>query len=193
MTLVMMGDYFPRNGTGAVDPSSTPNHLPLRSKPRRPRGGPRRPQTPDSFHCSDGLLGRPSLTVRQRLGDVPRFPDTTGQLYSLPGSLPGRPPGSALHRRKRHRLPSRNFQHRPGPPTVIDADFLTPDDIQACRAGSSSPVFDAPDGFFALPWLAIFFEGGTTSHLSLDRNWYDSRAILRYREQQHWLRHERRR
>ncbi len=59
-------------------------------------------------------------------------------------------------------------------PTVIDADFLSPDDLAGLDRDTSSPTFDAPDGFLRLPWFAIFFEGRYFVRIySVDRNWYD--------------------
>lgn len=62
----------------------------------------------------------------------------------------------------------------PGSPLVIDADFLSDEDLAELEREVSSPPFDAADAYVRLPWFAIFFEGRYKIRVcSIDRNWYD--------------------
>jgi hypothetical protein len=134
--------------------------------------------TPDSFHVRDWvLLDDPSLAVRRRLAtyaDFQESPDSvyivdSNQLIYQDGLLEARfDRGNAI-----------GFQvgiysldnHSP---IVIDADFLSDKDLANLARESSSPAFDAPNGFLRLPWFAIFFEGRyRIAIFSMDRNWYD--------------------
>ncbi len=59
-------------------------------------------------------------------------------------------------------------------PIVIDADFLSDEDLADLDRIGSSPPLAAPDNFIRLPWFAIFFEGRYLIKVhALDRNWYD--------------------
>lgn len=62
----------------------------------------------------------------------------------------------------------------PDSPLVIDADFLSDEDIANLTRDPVSPPFDANNGSVRLPWFAIFFEGRYHIRiLAVDRNWYD--------------------
>jgi hypothetical protein len=62
----------------------------------------------------------------------------------------------------------------PGSPVVLDADFLSDEDIAELERAVSSPPLDAPDSYVRLPWFAIFFEGRYKIRVcAIDRNWYD--------------------
>lgn len=62
----------------------------------------------------------------------------------------------------------------PDSPLVIDADFLSDEDIANLTRDPVSPPFDANNGNVRLPWFAIFFEGRYHIRiLAVDQNWYD--------------------
>ncbi len=59
-------------------------------------------------------------------------------------------------------------------PLVIDADFLSDEDIANLTRDPVSPPFEAANGTVRLPWFAIFFEGRYRVRIfAVDRNWYD--------------------
>ena len=61
-----------------------------------------------------------------------------------------------------------------GSPYVIDADFLSEEDLAELTRASSSPALTAEENSIRLPWFAIFYEGRYRVRIfSIDRNWYD--------------------
>ncbi|MCC7140824.1 MAG: DUF4249 family protein [Candidatus Eisenbacteria bacterium] len=61
-----------------------------------------------------------------------------------------------------------------GSPLVIDADFLSDEEIAELTRDATSPPFDAREGSIRLPWFAVFFEGRHRFlTYAIDRNWYD--------------------
>jgi hypothetical protein len=66
------------------------------------------------------------------------------------------------------------FSLDPNSPLVIDADFLSDEDLADLQRQSSSPAFTAPDSRIRLPWFSIFFAGDYKIRIhSVDENWYD--------------------
>jgi hypothetical protein len=134
--------------------------------------------TPDSFRVRDWvLLDDPSLVLRHRLAtyrDFPTDPDSvyivdSNRLVYQDGLLEAQfDRGSALAFQVG--LKSLDL----GSPYVIDADFLSPEDLAKLTRDSSSPPLLAEQGSIRLPWFAIFYEGRYRVRIySIDRNWYD--------------------
>lgn len=70
-----------------------------------------------------------------------------------------------------------------GSPLLIDADFLSAEDLASLARDSSSPTFEAADGSLRLPWLAVFYEGVYRIEIySVDRNWFDLVRTTRFDE-----------
>jgi hypothetical protein len=68
-----------------------------------------------------------------------------------------------------------------GSPLLIDADFISDEDLASIGRDTSSPPFDAADGTLRLPWLAVFYEGIYEIEIfSVDRNWYDLVRTIRF-------------
>ncbi len=68
-----------------------------------------------------------------------------------------------------------------GSPLLIDADFLSEEDLASIGRHTSSPPFDAADGTLRLPWLAVFYEGTYSIDIySVDRNWNDLVRTIRF-------------
>jgi hypothetical protein len=66
------------------------------------------------------------------------------------------------------------FSLDPGSPLVIDAPFLSEEDIADLDRRVNSPVAELLDGKARLPWLAVYFEGRYKLKIyALDDNWYD--------------------
>ncbi len=66
------------------------------------------------------------------------------------------------------------FSLNPNSPIVIDADFLSDEDLADLQRQNSSPAFTAPDNAIRLPWFTIFFSGNYKIRIhSVDENWYD--------------------
>lgn len=134
--------------------------------------------TPARFTVRDWLLLDDSgQTVRHRLatyGDFSNDPDSvylvaSNQLVYQDGLLEAR-----FDRANAIGYQVGIYSLDEDSPTVIDADFLSEHDLANLARNTSSPTFDAPDGFLRLPWFAIFFEGRYQINIySVDRNWYD--------------------
>ena len=134
--------------------------------------------TPDSFHVDDWvLLDQTTLAVRRSLAvytDFPSYPDSvyyvdSNQLVYQDGLLEARfPRGDVIAFQVG--LQSLDI----GSPYVIDADFLSEEDLANLTRDTASPPLLAQESSLRLPWLAIFFEGRYRVRVfSVDRNWYD--------------------
>ena len=141
--------------------------------------------TPAPFRVREWLLlDDPTLTVRRELAtydDFPVEPDSvyiveSNQLVYQDGLVEARfDRGSALA------FQVGLFSLDLDSPYVIDADFLSEEDLADLTRTTSSPAFEAADGTLRLPWLAIFFEGRYRLSLySVDRNWYDLARSLNF-------------
>lgn len=134
--------------------------------------------TPDTFSVRDWLLlDDPSLAIRRSLATYDDFtvrPDSvyiadSNQLIYQDGLVEAR-----FDRGQAIAFQVGIFSLDHGSPVIVDADFIDPGDLATLPRDSSSPVFNAPDGFLRLPWFAIFFEGRYRIAIySVDRNWYD--------------------
>jgi hypothetical protein len=129
--------------------------------------------TPDTFRVREWvLLNDPELTVRRRLASRTYYPESVyawNRLIYQDGLVEGRfDRGSAIG----FQVSLRSVDT--GSPLLIDADFLSDEDLATIARHSSSPPFQLADGTLRLPWLAIFFEGNYRIEVySVDRNWYD--------------------
>ena len=134
--------------------------------------------TPDSFRVREWLLlDDPSLAVRRRLAtsrDFPVNPDSvylvaSNQLGYQDGLLEARlDPGVVVA----YQVGLRSLDD--GSPYVIDADFLSEEDLADLTRDSFSPPLAAAENSIRLPWFAIYFEGRYRVRIfSIDRNWYD--------------------
>jgi hypothetical protein len=134
--------------------------------------------TPDTFHVDDWvLLDQTSLAIRSTLSTYADFPSQPDSVYYAPsnqlvyqdGLLEARfPRGDVIAFQVG--LQSLDV----GSPYVIDADFLSEDDLAQLTRDSSSPPLIANENAIRLPWFAIFFEGRYRVRIfSIDRNWYD--------------------
>jgi hypothetical protein len=169
------GEYNPRILTGNADVLVRPNttyHLRVEAADGRVVTA--QTTTPDSFTVREWvLLDDPSLEIRRRLATfrdtVNVFTAPSNQLIYQDGLLEARfDRGNAIG------YQVGIFSLESNSPTVIDADFLSDSDLAGLARDTSSPTFDAPDGFLRLPWFAIFFEGRYQIEIySVDRNWYD--------------------
>ena len=57
---------------------------------------------------------------------------------------------------------------------LVEADFLSDDDLKEFKRYSSSPPFEAPDGRLRLPWFAIYYAGRHVLRIyAMDANWFD--------------------
>jgi len=66
------------------------------------------------------------------------------------------------------------FSLDPNSALVIDADFLSDEDLADLDRQNSSPAISAPDRIIRLPWFAIFFAGRYKIRINaVDENWYD--------------------
>ena len=139
--------------------------------------------TPDTFHVDDWvLLDQASLAIRRSLAvasDFPVDPDSvyvvdSNQLVYQDGLLEARfaRGGEIAFQVGLHSLD-------PGSPYVIDADFLSEEDLADLKRDSSSPPLVSEQNAIRLPWFAIFFEGRYRIQIiSIDRNWFDlSRSL----------------
>lgn len=134
--------------------------------------------TPDSFHVDDWvLLDETSFAVRRSLqtyADFPVYPDSvydapSNQLVYQDGLLEARFP-----RRDQIAFQVGLQSLDLGSPYVIDADFLSPEDLAKLSRSSASPPLIAEQNAIRLPWFAIFFEGRYQVRIfSIDRNWFD--------------------
>jgi hypothetical protein len=140
--------------------------------------------TPDSFRVDEWvLLDDPSLAVRRRLATYdafPTFPDSvyeveSNQLIYQDGLLEAR-----FARRGALGFQVGLFSLESNSPYVIEAKFLSEEDLRKLKRATASPPFDAIDNSIRLPWFAIFFEGRYRIEIySIDRNWYDvARTVL---------------
>jgi len=134
--------------------------------------------TPDSFRVRDWvLLDDPSLAVRRRLATFRDFPVRPDSVFVVDSNRLVYRDGLVEARFDRGNGAGYQvgiFSLDDGSPTVIEADFLTPEDLATLARETSSPAFDAPNGFLRLPWFAIFFEGSYIIRIySVDQNWYD--------------------
>jgi hypothetical protein len=169
------GEYFPYAITGNEDISIRPNvTYYLRVQAADGRIVTAQTTTPDIFSVRDWvLLDEQSLAVRRRLATyrdtVNVYTTPSNQLVYQDGLLEARfDRGNAIG------YQVGIFSLDDNSPTVIDADFLSDADLASLDRDTSSPTFDAPDGFLRLPWFAIFFEGRYDIDIfSVDRNWYD--------------------
>jgi hypothetical protein len=173
-----LGEYFPSYITGNEDGLVHPNvTYYLRVEAADGRVVTAQTATPDSFSVRDWvLLDDPSLTLRRRLATRRDFAyedsvyvADSNQLVYQDGLLEAR-----FDRSDAIGYQVGIFSLDHNSPTVIDADFLSEHDLANLDRDTSSPTFDAPDGFLRLPWFAIFFEGRYDIDIySVDRNWYD--------------------
>lgn len=61
-----------------------------------------------------------------------------------------------------------------GSPLVLQADFLTDEDLADIERAGSSPPFEAADGTIRMPWFAIAYEGRHKVLIfAMDQNWFD--------------------
>ena len=57
---------------------------------------------------------------------------------------------------------------------LVEADFLSDDDLKEFKRYTSSPPFEAPDGRLRLPWFAIYYAGRHVLRIyAMDLNWFD--------------------
>lgn len=134
--------------------------------------------TPDTFHVQDWvLLDETSLAVRRSLAtyaDFPSYPDSvyyvdSNQLVYQDGLLEAR-----FARGAEIAFQVGLSSLDPGSPYVIDADFLSEEDLAELTRDSASPPLIAEQNSIRLPWFAIFFEGRYRIRVfSIDRNWFD--------------------
>jgi len=134
--------------------------------------------TPDSFSVRDWLLLEdPSLEIRRRLATFSDYPNRPDSLYFDPknqliyqdGLLEARfdRVGAAAYVVGLESLDN-------GSPFVIEADFLSEEDLAQFQRLTSSPPLAADLSFIRLPWFAIFYEGRYRIRIyAVDRNWYD--------------------
>ena len=134
--------------------------------------------TPDSFSVLEWLLLNSDQTVRRPLAFTTpvdsEFVDN--QLTYQDGLVEARfdRGSSAAFQVALHSLST-------GSPLLIDADFISDEDLASIGRDTSSPPFDAADGTLRLPWLAVFYEGVYEIEIfSVDRNWYDLVRTIRF-------------
>ena len=57
---------------------------------------------------------------------------------------------------------------------LIDADFLSDDDLENFTRVNSSPPLEAPERNLRVPWFAIYYQGRYIMRVcAMDRNWFD--------------------
>ena len=134
--------------------------------------------TPDAFRVRDWvLLDDPSLALRRRLATYRDFPADSDSVYVVDSNQLVYQDGLLEARFDRGAviafqvgLQSLEFDS----PYVIDADFLSEEDLAELTRDSSSPALTAEENSIRLPWFAIFYEGRYRVRIySIDRNWYD--------------------
>jgi len=131
--------------------------------------------TPPRFHVSDWvLLDETTLEV---IGQLKTFDEAGNGVYTAPenqvvyqqGLLEARfdSTGGAAFQ-------IGLFSLDPNSPLVIDADFLSDEDLADLDRQNSSPAITAPDSIIHLPWFAIFFSGRYKIRINdVHKNWYD--------------------
>jgi len=134
--------------------------------------------TPDSFSVRDWLLLEdPSLEVRRPLATFADYPAHPESLYFDPANQLIYQDGLLEARFDRvdaaaYVVGIESLDN--GSPFVIDADFLSEEDLAQFQRLTSSPPLAADLSFLRLPWFAIFFEGRYRIRIyAVDRNWYD--------------------
>jgi hypothetical protein len=129
--------------------------------------------TPERFRIRDWvLLNDPELTVRRPLSSRTYYPESVGvwnRLVYQDGLVEARfDRGSAIA------FQAALHSEDEDSPLLIDADFLSAEEIASIARDSPSPPFEGADGFLRLPWLAVYFEGRYSVEIySVDQNWYD--------------------
>jgi hypothetical protein len=134
--------------------------------------------TPDSFSVRDWLLLEdPSLEIRRRLATFSDYPTQPDSLYFDPANQLIYQDGLLEARFDRvdaaaYVVGIESLDN--GSPFVIDADFLSEEDLAQFQRLTSSPPLAADLSFLRLPWFAIFYEGRYRIRIyAVDRNWYD--------------------
>lgn len=134
--------------------------------------------TPDSFSVRDWfLLEDPSLEIRRRLATFSDYPTQPESLYFDPANQLIYQDG--LLEARFDRVDAAAYvvgieSLDSNSPFVIDADFLSEEDLAQFQRLTSSPPLAADLGFLRLPWFAIFYEGRYRIRIyAVDRNWYD--------------------
>lgn len=134
--------------------------------------------TPAAFSVREWvLLDDPSLAVRRTLATYADFPSDPDSVYSAPSNQLVYQDGLLEARFDRGNVLAFQVGLQSldlGSPYVIDADFLSEDDLAELTRDSSSPALAAEQSSIRLPWFAIYFEGRYRIRIfSIDRNWYD--------------------
>lgn len=134
--------------------------------------------TPDSFRVRDWLLlDDRSLTFRRRLATYRDFPVDSDSVYIVESNRLVYQDGLLEARFDRGNVLAFQVGLQSldlSSPYVIDADFLSEEDLAELTRDSSSPPLAAEESSIRLPWFAIFFEGRYRIRIfSIDRNWYD--------------------
>lgn len=134
--------------------------------------------TPDSFSVRDWLLLEdPSLEIRRRLATFADYQTQPDSLYFDPANQLIYQDGLLEARFDRvdaaaYVVGIESLDNNS--PFVIDADYLSEEDLAQFQRLTSSPPLAADLSFLRLPWFAIFFEGRYRIRIyAVDRNWYD--------------------
>lgn len=134
--------------------------------------------TPAPFHVDEWvLLDDPSLAVRRSLATYADYPSNPDTVYTIPSNQMVYQDGLMEARFQRGGviafqvgLTSLDLNS----PYVIDADFLSEEDLKDLTRNSSSPPLAAEQSSIRLPWFAIYYAGRYRIRIySIDRNWYD--------------------
>ena len=134
--------------------------------------------TPDTFRVREWLLlDDPSLAVRRRIATYRDFPVDSDSVYVVASNQLVYQDGLLEARFDRGNVVAYQVGLQSldiGTPYVIDADFLSEEDLAELTRDTSSPTLSATENLIRLPWFAIFYEGRYRIRIfSIDRNWYD--------------------
>lgn len=172
------GDYEPGSSSTILGPVEPRTEYRLVVRAADGRTVTATTTTPDSFSVRDWLLLEdPSLEVRRRLATFSDYPVSRDSVYIDPKNQLIYQDGLLEARFDRGNAAAYvvGLQSLDGnSPFVIDADFLSEEDLAQLQRLTSSPPLAADLSFIRLPWFAIFFEGRYRIRIfAVDRNWYD--------------------